>query len=135
MRRSLKDGLQRLGLDRADALLPHDIGVMMHRSEHARHHEIGACGIGITLQQQALLDDLRPLYKARGTLIVCGGTCNSGLLAGGDTWNHTAAPSDLIARRDWLRKACATHGVASEASPRFPLPPKLRARHPRLTHS
>ena len=122
MRRSLEDGLQRLGLDRADALLPHDIGVMMHRSEHARHHEIGACGIGITLQQQAPFDDLRPVYKARGTSVVCGGPCNSGLLAGGETWTYAAAPADLIARRDRLREVCAAHGVALEAAAlQFPL--------------
>lgn len=164
VRRSLEDSLQRLGLDRVDVLLLHDIGKMTHGREHAQHFEdamtggltalrelkdeglIGAYGIGVnetavlmaalergewdcfllagryTLLEQAPLDDLLPLCEARGTSIIYGGPYNSGLLAGGETWNYAVAPPDLIARRDRLREACAAHGVPLEAAAlQFPL--------------
>ncbi len=75
-----------------------------------------------TLLEQDALDDLMPACVARGTSIIVGGPCNSGLLAGGDTWNYAEAPSDLIARRDRLAEVCAADGVALEAAAlQFPL--------------
>ena len=51
-----------------------------------------------------------------------GGAYNSGLLAGGSTWNYAEAPAELLARRDRLADACRDHGVALEAAAlRFPL--------------
>lgn len=164
VRRSFEDSLQRLGLERVDVLLLHDLGAFNHGSGHEVHFEaamtgglaalqalkaeglIRAYGIGVnetavlmaalergdwdcfllagryTLLEQASLDDLLPACAARGTSIICGGPYNSGLLAGGDTWNYAKAPDDLVARRDRLARTCAAHGVALQAAAlQFPL--------------
>jgi D-threo-aldose 1-dehydrogenase len=165
VRRSLEDSLQRLGLERIDVLLLHDIGAMTHGNDaHPAHFEaamtgglkaltemkaeglIGAYGIGVnetavlmaaldrgdwdcfllagryTLLEQQALDDLLPRCVARGTGIVVGGPYNSGLLAGGSTWNYAEAPAEIIARRDRLAAICAGHGVSLRAAAlQFPL--------------
>ncbi len=165
VRRSLEDSLQRLGLERVDVLLLHDIGVFTHgEADHPAHFEaamtgglkalremkdeglIGAYGIGVneiavlmaamergdwdcfllagryTLLEQEALDELLPLCQARSTSIICGGPYNSGLLAGGSTWNYAEAPPDLIARRDRLAAICNSHGVSLRAAAlQFPL--------------
>jgi D-threo-aldose 1-dehydrogenase len=164
IRRSFEDSLQRLGLERIDVLLLHDIGAFTHGPGHERYFEaamtgglkalqalkseglIRAYGIGVnetavlmaalergewdcfllagryTLLEQHALDDLLPACAARGTSIICGGPYNSGLLAGGDTWNYAKAPADLVARRDRLQEVCGRHGVALPAAAlQFPL--------------
>lgn len=165
VRRSLEDSLQRLGLERIDVLLLHDIGTFTHEEEaHPAHFEaamtgglkalmslkdeglIGAYGIGVnetevlmaamargewdcfllagryTLLEQDPLGDLLPLCEARGTSIICGGPYNSGLLAGGATWNYAEAPAELVARRDRLAAICETYGVSLRAAAlQFPL--------------
>ena len=165
IRRSFEDSLQRLGLDRIDVLLLHDIDTFTHGADAlpasfetamdgglkalmALKSEglIGAYGIGVnesdvlrralergdwdcfllagryTLLEQDALDDLLPHCAARGTSIIIGGPYNSGLLAGGTTWNYAEAPSDLIARRDRLAAICDRHGVSLRAAAlQFPL--------------
>ncbi len=164
VRRSFEDSLQRLGLERIDVLLLHDIGQFTHGPGYEHHVEmamtggqtalaalkaeglIGAYGIGVnetavlmtalergdwdcfllagryTLLEQDALDDLMPACAARGTSIIVGGPYNSGLLAGGDTWNYAKAPAALVARRDRIERVCAAHGVAIEAAAlQFPL--------------
>jgi len=164
VRRGFEDSLQRLGLDRVDILLLHDIGEFTHGAGFEHHVEVAmtgglralqalkaeglikAYGIGVnetavlmtalergewdcfllagryTLLEQASLDDLMPACAARGVSVIVGGPYNSGLLAGGDTWNYAKAPPELIARRDRLRQVCADHGVAIEAAAlQFPL--------------
>ena len=75
-----------------------------------------------TLLEQDALDRLMPACEARGTAIVCGGPYNSGLLAGGGTWNYAAAPPEIVALRDRLAAICREHGVAIEAAAlQFPL--------------
>lgn len=75
-----------------------------------------------TLLEQDALDRLMPACEARGTAIVCGGPYNSGLLAGGGTWNYDAAPAEILDRRDRLAALCREHDVALEAAAlRFPL--------------
>lgn len=75
-----------------------------------------------TLLEQYALDDLLPACQQRGTSIICGGPYNSGLLAGGSTWNYAQAPGELIARRDHLASICQRHGVAlPTAALQFPL--------------
>lgn len=163
-RRSFEDSLQRLGLDRIDVLLVHDIGAFHHGADWEPGFEqamtgglkalqelkaeglIGAYGIGVnetevlmkaiargdwdcfllagryTLLEQAPLDDLLPLCLERGTSIICGGPYNSGLLAGGDTWNYATAPPEQLARRDELARVCGRHGVPLPAAAlQFPL--------------
>ncbi|WP_108662853.1 aldo/keto reductase [Acuticoccus kandeliae] len=164
VRRSHEDSLQRLGLERVDILLLHDIGAFTHGEDHRRHFSdamsgglralrdmkaeglIGAYGIGVnetevlmdaldagewdcfllagryTLLEQDSLDALLPTCAARGTSIICGGPYNSGLLAGGDTWNYARAPDALLARRDRLDAICRDHGVPLRAAAlQFPL--------------
>jgi D-threo-aldose 1-dehydrogenase len=75
-----------------------------------------------TLLEQDALDDLLPACQARGTSVIVGGPYNSGLLAGGDTWNYAKAPHELIARRDRLAAVTAAHGVSLRAAAlQFPL--------------
>jgi D-threo-aldose 1-dehydrogenase len=136
--RSYEDSLQRLGLDRIDILLAHDIGAFQHGAENASHFNdlaksgykamselreqgaVKAIGLGVnetqvcqdaldigqwdvfllagryTLLEQSPLECLFPACEKAGTSIICGGPFNSGLLVGGDTWNYSKAPKDLI---------------------------------------
>ena len=136
--RSYEDSLQRLGLDRIDILLAHDIGAFHHGAENASHFNdlaksgykamselreqgaVKAIGLGVnetqvcqdaldigqwdvfllagryTLLEQSPLECLFPACEKAGTSIICGGPFNSGLLVGGDTWNYSKAPKDLI---------------------------------------
>lgn len=136
--RSYEDSLQRLGLDRIDILLAHDIGAFQHGAENASHFNdlaksgykamselreqgaVKAIGLGVnetqvcqdaldigqwdvfllagryTLLEQSPLECLFPACEKAGTSIICGGPFNSGLLVGGDTWNYSKAPKNLI---------------------------------------
>ncbi len=69
-----------------------------------------------TLLEQGALDRLLPACVRAGTSVVMGGAFNSGLLAGGSTWNYAPAPGELLHRRDLLAAACAEYGVALEAA-------------------
>jgi len=63
------------------------------------------------------LDPARRLLdrcRADGVGVMLGGILNSGLLAGGSTFNYQPAPADVLARRDALGAACAEHGVTLE---------------------
>ncbi|MEM6568501.1 MAG: aldo/keto reductase [Planctomycetota bacterium] len=75
-----------------------------------------------TLLEQGALTELLPRCGAAGTSVVVGGAYNSGLLAGGSTWNYADAPAELLERRDRLAAVARTYGVALEAAAlRFPL--------------
>jgi D-threo-aldose 1-dehydrogenase len=69
-----------------------------------------------TLLEQAPIDTLFPECAKRGVGIVIGGPYNSGILAGGTTWNYAAAPADVVARTDALKAVCRSHGVALPAA-------------------
>ena len=75
-----------------------------------------------TLLEQAPLDDLLPLCATRGTSIVVGGPLNSGILAGRDTWNYSAAPPEVVNRVHAIREICNAHAVPlAAAALQFPL--------------
>lgn len=75
-----------------------------------------------TLLEQGPLDDLLPMCAARSTSIVVGGPLNSGILAGRDTWNYTAAPPEIVTRVNSIRTVCDAHGVPLPAAAlQFPL--------------
>lgn len=163
--RSYEDSLQRLGVDRIDILLLHDIGEMQHGPELNKRlfadamsggykaldelrssGEIQAIGLGVnerevciaamehgqwdafllagryTLLEQTPIHDLLPACEKAGTGIILGGPYNSGILAGGDTWNYAKAPADVMAKAQAISKVCESHNVhLSAAALQYPL--------------
>lgn len=81
-----------------------------------------------TLLDRSAADELLPLCEERGIEVIAGGVFNSGVLAGGTTFDYEAAPPGVVARVEELRAICARHGVPLQAAAvRFP------ARHPAVT--
>jgi D-threo-aldose 1-dehydrogenase len=75
-----------------------------------------------TLLDQAALPELLPLCAERGIAVIAGGVFNSGLLAGGTTFNYRPAPSELVERVAQLEAMCARHDVPlAAAALQFPL--------------
>lgn len=69
-----------------------------------------------TLLDHTALAELLPRCEARGVGVVVGGPFNSGLLAGGTTFNYEAAPPDILARARAIGAICARHGVDLKAA-------------------
>ncbi|MGB5131916.1 MAG: aldo/keto reductase [Steroidobacteraceae bacterium] len=69
-----------------------------------------------TLLEQTPLDTLFPECKRRGVGIVIGGPYNSGILAGGTTFNYADAPPDIVAKVQAIDAVCRAHGVALPAA-------------------
>lgn len=75
-----------------------------------------------TLLDQSGALDLLPACVERGAGIVIGGVYNSGLLAGGTTYNYAQAPAELVKRAEELGTICSSHGVPLKAAAiQFPL--------------
>ncbi len=169
--RSYEDSLQRLGVDKIDILLLHDIGEMQHGPELNKKlfadamsggykaldelrssGEIQAIGLGVnerevciaamdhghwdafllagryTLLEQTPIHDLMPACEKAGTGIILGGPYNSGLLAGGDTWNYAKAPTDVMNTAKAIEKVCQSHNVPLPAAAlQYPLGHKIVA--------
>jgi D-threo-aldose 1-dehydrogenase len=69
--------------------------------------------------------ELLPLCEEHGIAVIAGGVFNSGVLAGGDTFDYEPAPPEVVAHVERLRETCARHGVALPAAAvQFPV------RHP-----
>jgi D-threo-aldose 1-dehydrogenase len=64
-----------------------------------------------TLLEQEPLDTLFPECERRGVGIVAGGPLNSGILAGGSTYNYSAAPPHIVEKVRRIRAVCERHGV------------------------
>lgn len=78
-----------------------------------------------TLLDRSAAAELLPECERRGVTVIAGGVFNSGVLAGGTTYDYAAAPPGVLARARELERICASHGVALPAAAlRFPL------RHP-----
>jgi D-threo-aldose 1-dehydrogenase len=78
-----------------------------------------------TLLDRSAGDELLPLCAERGIDVTAGGVFNSGILAGGTTFDYKAAPPGIVARVRELDAACNRHGVPlAAAAVQFP------ARHP-----
>jgi len=69
-----------------------------------------------TLLDHTALKDLLPKCAERGARVVIGGPYNSGLLAGGTTFNYEKAPADLVAKTKAIAAVCARHGVDLKAA-------------------
>jgi D-threo-aldose 1-dehydrogenase len=81
-----------------------------------------------TVLDRSAGDELLPLCEERGIEVIAGGVFNSGVLAGGHTFDYTTAPPDVVARVAALRATCARHDVPLEAvAVQFP------DRHPVIT--
>jgi D-threo-aldose 1-dehydrogenase len=69
-----------------------------------------------SLLDHTAMDGLFPACAARGVRAVLGGPYNSGLLAGGTTFDYTTAPPDMAAKAQAMRDVCARHGVDLKAA-------------------
>ena len=69
-----------------------------------------------TLLEQVPLDTLFPECAKRGVRIVAGGPYNSGILAGGTTYNYAEAPPEVLGRARAIAAVCETHGVTLPAA-------------------
>jgi D-threo-aldose 1-dehydrogenase len=148
--RSLEESLDRLELDRVDVVLAHDpegridealaalaavrdvravaVGVGTNHVETAlRFVEEGDIDWLLLAGRYTLLDrsagaKLLPLCAERGVTVVVGGVFNSGLLAGGATFDYRPAPLELVARTRELETHCARYDVPlAAAALQFPL--------------
>ena len=87
--------------------------------------DVVLCAGRYTLLDRSAEEDLLPACVRRGTSVVAGGVYNSGLLAGGTTYDYAPAPPEMLERVAGLERVCAAHGVPLRAAAlRFPL------RHP-----
>jgi D-threo-aldose 1-dehydrogenase len=64
-----------------------------------------------SLLNQPALDRLFPFCAERGVHVVVGGPYNSGLLAGGRTFEYQEAPPEMIEKRDRIASICERHGA------------------------
>ena len=69
-----------------------------------------------TLLDHTALKDLLPKCARQGARVVIGGPYNSGLLAGGTTFNYETAPPALVARTKAIAAVCARHRVDLKAA-------------------
>ncbi len=69
-----------------------------------------------TLIDHTALGALFPACARKGVKVVLGGPYNSGLLAGGTTFNYETAPPELAARAQAIGAVCARHGVDLKAA-------------------
>ncbi|WP_433496573.1 aldo/keto reductase [Sphaerimonospora sp. CA-214678] len=81
-----------------------------------------------TLLDRSAARELLPECERRGVAVIVGGVFNSGVLAGGTTYDYDAVPPETLARVRELGRACASYGVPLPAAAlRFP------HRHPAVT--
>ena len=64
-----------------------------------------------SLLNQPALERLFPMCAERGVHVVVGGPYNSGLLAGGRTFEYQEASPEMVARRDRIASVCDRHGA------------------------
>jgi D-threo-aldose 1-dehydrogenase len=69
-----------------------------------------------TLLDHTALEKLFPACEAKGVHVVLGGPYNSGLLAGGDTFNYEKAAPEMVARARAIGAICGRHGVDLKAA-------------------
>jgi D-threo-aldose 1-dehydrogenase len=69
-----------------------------------------------SLLNQPALDELFPRCAERGVNVVVGGPYNSGLIAGGKTFEYQEASAEKVAARDRLAAIAKVHGVDLRAA-------------------
>jgi D-threo-aldose 1-dehydrogenase len=70
----------------------------------------------LTLLDQSAAEELLPLCLERGVAVIAAGVFNSGLLAGGGTFDYRPAPAAMVERAREIAAVCARHGVALPAA-------------------
>jgi D-threo-aldose 1-dehydrogenase len=74
-----------------------------------------------TLLDQSAAAELLPLCLERGVGVIAAGVVNSGVLAGGTTYDYRAAPPEVLERARAIAAACARHGVTvTDAAVAYP---------------
>lgn len=115
-------------------------GAAKELSAQRRRGEIKAWGMGLNMVEPALacleaadpdifliagrytlidhtaLARLFPACAAKGVKVVIGGPYNSGLLAGGTTFNYEPAQAETVAKAQAVRAVCDRHGVDIRAA-------------------
>ena len=75
-----------------------------------------------TLLDRSGADELLPLCVERGIAVIAAGVFNSGVLAGGNTYDYESASNDVLERVERLRATCAGLDVPLPAAAlQFPL--------------
>ncbi|MEM9230645.1 MAG: aldo/keto reductase [Pseudomonadota bacterium] len=69
-----------------------------------------------TLLEQAPLETLLPACQAQGTDLIIGGPFNSGVLAGGETFDYDHIPDSVAMKVRALHAVCSAHDVALPAA-------------------
>jgi len=82
-----------------------------------------------TVLDRSAADELLPLCEERRIGVIAGGVFNSGVLAGGKTFDYETAPPAVVARVAVLRETCARHGVPLAAAA-----VQLPRRHPAVVN-
>jgi D-threo-aldose 1-dehydrogenase len=74
-----------------------------------------------TVLDRTAADELLPLCTEQGIAVIAGGVFNSGILAGGDTFDYQAADREVVARVERLRDVCSRWDVPlAAAAVQFP---------------
>lgn len=75
-----------------------------------------------TLLEQTSLTPFLDTCIKRNTSVVTGGPFNSGILVGGDTWNYSKAPDEIVKKVGIIKEVCADFNVEMPAAAlKFPL--------------
>jgi D-threo-aldose 1-dehydrogenase len=69
-----------------------------------------------TLLRHTALEKLFPACAARGVKVMVGGPYNSGLLAGGTTFDYQDAPAEMVRKARTIAGICAEFGVDVKAA-------------------
>ncbi len=109
------DALRRSGQVGAIGIGVNETDVLLRALDHGDWDVFLLAG-RYTLLEQAPLDTLFPRCEATGTRVVIGGPYNSGILAGGTTWNYHDAPPEVARRVGAIRAVCERHGVPLPAA-------------------
>ncbi len=74
-----------------------------------------------TLLDRSAADDLLTAAAGRGVAVIAGGVFNSGILAGGSTYDYRPASPEIVSRVEQLAKVCTSYDVPLKAAAmRFP---------------
>jgi D-threo-aldose 1-dehydrogenase len=104
------DTLRREGRVKAIGLGVNESQVILDAMQHG-DWDVHLLAGRYTLLEQAPLDDLFPACAKAGSRIIIGGAYNSGVLAGGNSFDYGAVPPHIVERVTAIRKVCAAHSV------------------------